>query len=81
MTEIAFVPVDDCFWHIPEVPARLAYVSYWGYSGKHMLDLRFTAFDPQETCAAIDCCYANRPLSPFRWAQIPDWIAFVASLC
>ena len=30
-------------------PVRLAYVCYWGYSGKHMLDLRFTAFDPSAT--------------------------------
>jgi hypothetical protein len=34
---------------IPEVPARLAYVSYWGYSGKHMLAVRFSQFDPKRT--------------------------------
>ena len=30
---------------------------------------------------ALDCCYANRPLNPFRWAQISDLIACVAKSC
>jgi hypothetical protein len=31
-------------------------VAYWGQSGKHVLDLRFTAFDPERTlclCATL----------------------------
>jgi hypothetical protein len=32
-----------------ELSARLAYVSYWGYSGKHMLGVRFSQYDPTET--------------------------------
>jgi tripartite-type tricarboxylate transporter receptor subunit TctC len=30
---------------------------------------------------ALDCCYANRPLNPFRLAQISDLIACVANSC
>jgi len=56
-------------------------VGYWGKTGKHLLALSLTGFDPQETCAALDCCYANRPLKPFRWAQISDLIACVANSC
>jgi hypothetical protein len=32
--------------HDPELSARLAYVSYWGHSGKHMLGVRFSQYDP-----------------------------------
>jgi hypothetical protein len=28
-------------------------VAYWGQSGKHMLDLRFTAFDPERTSTRL----------------------------
>jgi len=43
-------------------------VRFRGQTGKHLLALSLTGFDPQETCAALDCCYANRPLNPFCWA-------------
>src|SRR5258708_25295836 len=36
------------------VSAAPSNVAYWGQSGKHVLDLRFTAFDPQRTSRTID---------------------------
>jgi hypothetical protein len=40
-------------WHEPEVAALLAYVSYWGKTGKHLLVLSFTGFDPTRTWAGL----------------------------
>jgi hypothetical protein len=40
------------FWHYSEVPARLAYVGYWGKTGKHLLAMSFTGFDPRATSTA-----------------------------
>ena len=33
-------------WHESDVPALLAYVGYRWKSGKHLLAVRFTGFDP-----------------------------------
>jgi hypothetical protein len=30
-----------------------------GQSGKHLFDQSITGFDPQETCAALNCCCAK----------------------
>jgi hypothetical protein len=38
-------------WHESEVPALLAYVSYRGKTGKHLLAVRFSQFDPMLTWA------------------------------
>jgi hypothetical protein len=39
------------FWHESEVVALLAYVRYRGKTGKHLLVLSLTDFDPQATLA------------------------------
>jgi len=43
----------DRFWHYSKVPARLAYVGYRGKTGKHLLAVSFTGFDPIRTSAAL----------------------------
>jgi hypothetical protein len=36
------------------MPALLAYVGYWGKTGKHLLVLSFTGFDPIADIGAAD---------------------------
>jgi hypothetical protein len=38
--------IEDRFWHFSDMAARLADVRFRGQSGKHMLVLSLTAFDP-----------------------------------
>jgi hypothetical protein len=40
------------FWHDADIQECLPNVGYCGQSGQHLLDLSFTAFDPQATSAA-----------------------------
>jgi hypothetical protein len=37
---------DDRSWHNSDMPPWSLYVRCWGQSGKHMLALSFSAFDP-----------------------------------
>ena len=36
-------------WHFSEVPPRLAHVGYRGQSGRHVLGVSFSQFDPELT--------------------------------
>ena len=38
-------------WHETDMPKRLGNVRYWMNSGKHMLALSFSGFDPTRTYA------------------------------
>jgi hypothetical protein len=40
------------FWHFSAVPTPLSDVGYPGHTGKHLLVLSFTDFDPEWTLAA-----------------------------
>jgi hypothetical protein len=55
-------------WHETDMPPWSLYVRCWGQSGKHILALSFSAFDPTETLAvptgnALDADFncINRP--------------------
>jgi hypothetical protein len=37
---------DVAFWHESEVRQPIAYVGYRGKTGKHLLAVSFTGFDP-----------------------------------
>jgi hypothetical protein len=37
---------DDRYCHEPDMPPWSPYVRCWGQSGKHMLALSFSVFDP-----------------------------------
>jgi hypothetical protein len=39
------------------MPTALRNVRYWLNSGKHLLALSFSGFDPQETSARMWCTY------------------------
>jgi hypothetical protein len=45
---------DVAYWHESEVPALHAYVGYRGHSGKHLLAVRFSQFDPR-----ADSCHRD----------------------
>jgi hypothetical protein len=36
-------------WHVTVMPKYLGNVRYWANSGKHVLALSFSGFDPQQT--------------------------------
>jgi hypothetical protein len=40
-----------CFWHETDMPTALRDVRSQGQSGKHLLALSFSGFDPPETLA------------------------------
>jgi hypothetical protein len=40
---------DDRLWHIPEVPALLVHVGCWGKTGRHLLAMSSSHFDPKPT--------------------------------
>ena len=48
------------FWHFSEVPPRLAHVGYRGQSGRHVLGVSFSQFDPLQK---------SRHLAPSRFWQ------------
>ena len=35
--------------HFPEVPVPLVDVAYWGKTGRHLLAMSFSQFDPEPT--------------------------------
>jgi len=41
-------------------------VGYWGKSGKHVLDLRFTAFDPKRTSPTSDDISSDLTFTVFQ---------------
>jgi hypothetical protein len=42
--------VNDRTWHETDMPATLRDVRFQGQSGKHVLVLSFSGFDPKRTC-------------------------------
>jgi hypothetical protein len=46
---------DVRLWHETDMPKYLGDVRYWVNSGKHLLSLSFSGFDPSETSASISC--------------------------
>jgi hypothetical protein len=44
--------VDVALWHFSDMPTALRDVRFQGQSGKHMLTLSFSGFDPSETSAS-----------------------------
>src|SRR5207302_1018520 len=54
------------YWHRTDVPTASANVCFSGQTGKHMLDLSLTGFDPQETSAARFWCDAQPGISYHR---------------
>jgi hypothetical protein len=41
------------YWHDSEVPPLLAYVSYRGKTGQHLLAVSFSQFDPKRSSGAF----------------------------
>jgi hypothetical protein len=52
----------NALW-ISAVPTN---VGYWGKSGKHVLDLRFTAFDPKRTSPTSDDISSDLTFTVFQ---------------
>ena len=48
------------------MPTASSNVRVWGQSGKHMLVLSSSQFDPSETLADKFCCDAQQPASPLN---------------
>jgi hypothetical protein len=44
------------FWHVTDIPKYLGNVRYWVNSGKHVLALSFSGFDPTRTFDLIIVC-------------------------
>ena len=54
MAHLCLQPSLQCrFWHEPDMPTALRNVRYWENSGKHLLALSFSAFDPKATFGQI----------------------------
>jgi hypothetical protein len=45
--------IDVAYWPNPEVSADGKRVRFWGQSGKHLLGLRITGFDPKRRFATV----------------------------
>ena len=41
--------MTSAIWHETDMPKYLSNVRYWVNSGKHLLSLSFSSFDPQQT--------------------------------
>jgi hypothetical protein len=41
--------------HFPEVPAPLVDVAYWGKTGRHLLAMSSSQFDPTATWTGLKC--------------------------
>jgi len=45
---------DGGYWHETDMPKYLGDVRYWESSGKHLLAVSISAFDPTETSSPIN---------------------------
>jgi hypothetical protein len=45
-------------WHVSEVPALLVYVGCWGKTGRHLLAMSSSDFDPDRPSARVEQCTA-----------------------
>jgi hypothetical protein len=43
---IELASANDRCWHFPEVPAPPVYVGYWGKTGRHLLAMSSSQFEP-----------------------------------
>jgi hypothetical protein len=51
-------------WHTRDLPATPINVRCWGHTGKHILSLSFSDFDPTRTSANISCCSSEAQFDP-----------------
>src|SRR5260221_13682331 len=52
---------DVGWWHETDMPKYLSDVRCWVNSGKHMLSLRFSGFDPTQTWAPPNIFHSTGP--------------------
>ena len=62
--------------HFPEVPVPLVDVAYWGKTGRHLLAMSSSQFDPQETLATQDFRSAKALFVPSLKRDIVPSIAW-----
>src|SRR6266481_1879130 len=58
-------------WHETDMPQWSLYVRSWGQSGKHMLAMSFSGFDPKRTSGA------GQPMSTDGWQFSGDAVRFL----
>ncbi len=58
-------------WHETDMPSALSDVRSWGQSGKHVLAMSFSGFDPQETFCFSAIFYCARAICRLweHWEQ------------
>jgi hypothetical protein len=64
---------NDRLWHFPDIQDCPPNVGYRGQSGQHLLNLSFTAFDPNRTLAA-EFADAQRGISYHCVVGCDPWI-------
>jgi hypothetical protein len=56
--------------HFPEVPAPLVDVAYWGKTGRHLLAMSSSQFDPTATSGTSHIALAKLVSSPYQCARL-----------
>jgi hypothetical protein len=62
-------------WHNSDMPPLSLYVRCWGQSGKHMLPLSFSAFDPYATLAVTNGNALDADFYPYPSACLKHYDA------
>jgi hypothetical protein len=52
---------DVCSWHVSDMPTLFRNVRSQGQSGKHVLALSFSGFDPNATSSALSTALSQQP--------------------